>query len=79
MIAAGAVDFAEIPADADWWTAARAGLKALSELQDGALRLDAFQMTLRGTAPDQTTADAATARLAPFAGQFKIETDIIVR
>ena len=74
----GQVVFAQIPADADWWSAARAGLKALSGLSDGALSLDAYVLTLRGTAPDDAAARAAQTRLEPFTEAFKISVDIQV-
>lgn len=72
------LEIAEIPADADWWAAARSGLKALAGLKQGVLILDAHQISLQGIAGDKTMADAAQTRMQPFQEMFKIELDIKV-
>ena len=72
------LEIAEIPADADWWAAARSGLKALAGLKQGVLTLDAHQISLQGIAGDKTMADAAQTRMQPFQEMFKIELDIKV-
>ena len=75
-IEAREVQFAKIPADADWWSAARAGLKALAGLDSGVLMLDAHQVTLEGIAATSEAAEATKTRLAPFQQAFKIELKI---
>ncbi|WP_371224148.1 hypothetical protein [Roseovarius sp. 2305UL8-3] len=75
-VTADALDFAAIPADAEWWIAARASLKALSLLQKGTLSMDAHQITLTGTAGDTSRADTVTKQLAVFEEDFKLTLEI---
>ncbi|QGX98391.1 hypothetical protein EI983_08900 [Roseovarius faecimaris] len=76
-IAAEGLDFAGVPADADWWSAARAGVKALAELRSGELQLDAYQMVLTGRSASAGAEAAIRARLAPFQEGFKITIEIV--
>ena len=71
-----ALVFAGVPADTDWWIAARAGLKALSGLQHGVLTLDAYHMALSGQAADDKARQAALRQLAPLQDTFNITTRI---
>lgn len=75
-VIAGELNFAGVAADADWWSAARAGLKALAALQEGELELDAFQLKLTGQAATPRTEEAIRTRLAPFEDAFKITIEI---
>ncbi|MFK7941296.1 MAG: BON domain-containing protein [Roseovarius sp.] len=71
-----ALDFAEIPADAQWWAAARSALKALSQLENGTLQMDAYQITLTGQAADDAAVQSATARLEGLPEAFRITVQI---
>ena len=77
-IEAGSLYFAEISADAEWWIAARSGLKALAVLDKGTLTLDAHQITLAGLTTHPDKAEEARARVRSFEGEFKVTVDVIV-
>ncbi len=71
-VTAEALDFAAIPADAEWWIAARTSLKTLSSLQHGTLIMDAHQITLSGIAKDKSNAESIAEQLAAFEEGFKV-------
>jgi hypothetical protein len=70
------MQFSNVSADADWWSAARAALRAMSLLSDGVLSMDAHSIRLVGTAPDPVSATEALARLAPYERAFKVDLEI---
>ncbi len=76
-IEAGTLEFATIPADADWWVAARSGLKALADLDHGTLMLDAHQITLSGATSEAAVVGNVQNRMQPFEESFKVKVDII--
>ena len=69
-------ELSRLSADVDWWSAARAGIRALATLETGQLSMDSHQITLTGTAPRADIPRAIAQALEPYKDGFKISTEI---
>jgi OOP family OmpA-OmpF porin len=77
-VSADGLGRAAVPADADWWVAARRALKALALLENGRLSMDAHRIAITGVIASETQLRQIEDDLKPLGQDFRLDLSLVV-